>query len=27
MTLAVLGIVLYAVMAIIERRFTSWAYR
>lgn len=27
MTLAVLGIVLYAVMAIIERRFTRWAYR
>jgi NitT/TauT family transport system permease protein len=27
MTLAVLGIVLYAVMAVIERRFTRWAYR
>jgi NitT/TauT family transport system permease protein len=27
LALAVLGIVLYAMMAIAERRFTSWAYR
>ena len=25
--LAALGIVLYALMAILERRFTGWAYR
>jgi NitT/TauT family transport system permease protein len=27
LALAALGIVLYAVMAIVERRFTTWAYR
>lgn len=27
LALAVLGIVLYAIMAVIERRFTGWAYR
>jgi NitT/TauT family transport system permease protein len=27
LALAVLGIVLYALMAVVERRFTTWAYR
>jgi len=27
LALAILGIVLYALMAVIERRFTGWAYR
>ena len=27
LALAVLGIVLYAAMVIVERRFTGWAYR
>lgn len=27
LALAVLGIVLYAMMAVVERRFTTWAYR
>jgi len=27
LALAALGIVLYAIMAVMERRFTSWAYR
>lgn len=27
LALAALGIVLYAVMAVVERRFTNWAYR
>jgi len=27
LALAVLGIVLYAMMAVVERRFTQWAYR
>ncbi len=27
LALAALGIVLYAIMAIVERRFTTWAYR
>ena len=27
LALAALGIVLYAVMAIVERRVTTWAYR
>lgn len=27
LALAILGIVLYAMMAVVERRFTTWAYR
>lgn len=27
LALAILGIVLYALMAVVERRFTTWAYR